>query len=134
MAQTETTDQDTLSHIEYQDRIDADDPALLRNQVSSTNGQIVIVAAYGCSLVLNYSFGPGDLNVNVTLQTPVGNVTLINTDLNPNNPSITLGGSINSFKAEATVSFDFGSMQLTASGQICAPILGCKSGSVTIHV
>jgi len=125
---------DTLAHIDYQDKIDADDPKLLRNQVSSTGGQIVIVSAFGCSLVLNYSFGPGDLNVNVTLQTPVGNITIINTDLNPQNPSITLGGSINSFKAEATVSFDFSSMVITASGEVCAPFVGCKSGSVTINV
>lgn len=83
---------------------------------------------------LYYSFGPLSLQINIVLETPVGNVTLFSGALNPTTPTITIGGSIDYFKAEATVSFDFSTKVLTASGEVCAPIVGCKSGSVSIHV
>ena len=133
--QPNLSQQDTLQHIEYDNPdLDRDDPSLLINRISSPNGQIVIVSAFGCSLVLNYSFSINDLHADVTLVTPVGSVRIINADLTPSNPSITLGGSIDGFKAEASVSFDFSSMNLTASGEVCAPLVGCKRGSVVIHV
>lgn len=125
---------DTLSHIEYGDKIDADDPKLLRNQVSATNGRIVIVSAFGCSLVLDWSFGADGVHVRVVLETPVGSITIIDTTLNASNPSITLGGSIDSFKAEATITFDFSKLELTGTGEICAPFVGCKKGSFSLKV
>jgi hypothetical protein len=127
--------EDTLPHVAYSEHaIDADDPNNLFNQVSSTAGRIVIISAFGCSLVLNYYFEAAGLHVDVTLETPVGNKTLINADLNPSNPEICVGGSINGFKAEACVALDFSTMELVASGEVCAPVLGCKKGAVTIHV
>ena len=130
-----STKEDTLAHIDYQDaNLKVDDPNLLVNKVSSTGGQIVIVSAFGCSLVLNYSFGAMSLQVTVVLQTPVGSITIINAELDPNNPTVNLGGSIGPFKAEATVSFNFGTMVLSVSGQVCAPLVGCKTGSASIHV
>ncbi|WP_404336678.1 hypothetical protein AB2M62_19960 [Sphingomonas sp. MMS12-HWE2-04] len=131
----QTSQQDTLSNIAYENELlDAADASLLRNQVSSTDGQIVIVSAFGCSLVFNYSFGSDAIDISIVLQTPLGNETLASGTLNPNNPSITVGGSIGSFKAQATVSFDFGTMVFTASGEVCAPIVGCKKGSISVHV
>lgn len=131
----QTSQEDTLPNIAYANETqDAADNTSLRNQVSSTDGQIVIVAAYGCSLVLNYSFVSAGINVTVVLQTPLGNVTILNATLDASNPSITLGGSIGSFKAQATVSFNFSNNVLSASGEICAPFLGCKKGSVSITV
>src|SRR5512133_4389174 len=118
--------EDTLSQISYSGNvIKADDPSLLRNQVSSTDGRVVIVSAFGCSLVLNYSFGALDIHVTVVLETPVGSITIINVNLDPTNPTIKLGGIIDSFKAEASVSFSFSSLELTATGEICAPLVGC---------
>jgi hypothetical protein len=128
-------EEDTLIHIEYSgDVIQVDDPSLLRNQVSSTEGQIVIVAAFGCSLVLEYSFGAINLKVRVVLKTPVGNVTIISVHLDPEHPSIKLGGSIDGFKAEAAVSFNFSNFELAATGEVCAPVLGCKRGSAHVKV
>lgn len=133
--QAQTTSTDKLPHLTYQnEHLKLDDPSLLRNQVSSTNGQITIIGAYGCSLVLDYSFGAMSLTVGIALQTPVGSVTLINGTLGPNKPTLTAGGSVGSFKAEATVSFDFGTKILSASGEICAPFVGCKSGGTQVHV
>jgi hypothetical protein len=132
---TEFTQTDTLVHIGYDnEQQKIDDPAALHNQVSSTGGRIVIVSAFGCSLVVEYSFTATGLNIQLILETPVGSVTIASTTLNPSNPSITVGGSIGPFKAEATVSFDFATMTLTASGEVCAPFAGCKKGSITIHV
>jgi hypothetical protein len=126
---------DTLSHIEYQNKdLHLDDPNALYNKVSSPNGRIVIVSAFGCSLVLNYSFGALSLHVDVTLETPVGSVRLANADLDPSNPTIKVGGSIGPFKAEVTVNFNFSTMVLSATGEVCAPLLGCKKGSISIHV
>ncbi|GGA06743.1 MAG: hypothetical protein COW16_10195 [Sphingomonadales bacterium CG12_big_fil_rev_8_21_14_0_65_65_10] len=127
-------EKDTLSHIDYGEKIDADDPKLLRNQVSATDGRIVIVSAFGCSLVLNWSFGADGVHVQVVLETPVGSVTIIDTTLNASKPSITLGGSIDSFKAEATITFDFSNLELSGTGEVCAPIVGCKKGSFSIKV
>lgn len=127
--------EDTLPHIDFaNDQMDAEDPNALRNRVSSVDGQITIVAAFGCKVVLNYSFTTSALNVSLVLETPVGNVTLGSGTLNPSNPSFTIGGSINGFKAEATVSLDFSSLVLTAQGEVCAPFLGCKKGQVSIHL
>lgn len=132
---TQVTAADTLAHIGYENEHQkTDDAAALYNQVSSTAGRIVIVSAFGCSLVVVYSFTATGLNIQLILETPVGNVTLANTTLNPSKPSITVGGSIGPFKAEATVSFDFKTMTLTASGEVCAPLVGCKKGSVSIRV
>lgn len=129
-----TGKEDALSHIDYEEKIDADDPESLRNRVASVDGRIVIVSAFGCSLVLYYSFNITSISIQVKLETPVGSKTIVDVELNPSNPSITLGGSLNSFKAEVTVAFDFGTMVLSATGEICAPFVGCKKGSISLHV
>jgi hypothetical protein len=127
--------EDSLAHIQYANpNLTADDPKLLINQVSSISGRITIVSAFGCSLVLDYAFGALSLHVTVTLVTPVGNVTIVNAELDPSNPTVSLGGSIGPFKAEANVSFNFSDMVLSVSGQVCAPFVGCKKGSTTLHV
>jgi hypothetical protein len=126
---------DTLPHIRYADESAiADNPNSLRNRVSSTDGRLVIVSAFGCSLVLNYSFATNGINVNVTLETPIGSVVILNGELTTTNPSITLGGSIGNFKAEATISFEFETLTLNAQGEICIPLIGCKSGGFSIRL
>jgi|SRR5690606_6831552 hypothetical protein len=129
------TKDDSLSHISFaNDQLDPDDPKALRNQVAAIDGSITIVAAFGCKLVLNWSFTTTALNISLVLDTPVGSITLGSASLNPSNPTFSIGGSIDSFKAEATVSFDFSSMTLTASGEVCAPLVGCKKGSISVNV
>ena len=129
------TKSDNLASISYEnENLDVNDQSMLRNQVSAADGSITIISGFGCSLVLNWSFSSTAININVVLQTPVGGITLINATLDAQNPSITFGGSVGPFKAEGTVSFDFSAMTLTASGEVCAPFAGCKSGSVTIGV
>ena len=145
MAAPQTTQNDLLPHIKYQQEpaqgaspqsmAAAAPPAQsLAARASSTDGSITIISAFGCSVVLNYSLSTSEIDVSLVLKTPVGSVTLGHASLNPQNPSITLGGSIGSFKAEATVSLDFSTLVLTAKGTVCAPFVGCKSGQVQIHL
>ncbi|RZL68880.1 MAG: hypothetical protein EOP66_18145 [Sphingomonas sp.] len=87
---TELSTTDTLGEISYEnDALEIDDPQALYNKVSSTNGEIVIVSAFGCSLVVIYSFTAQGLNIQLVLKTPVGSVVLANVTLNPAHPSIT---------------------------------------------
>ena len=132
---THSTQTDNLAHIKYEnENIDIDDVKSLRNQVSSTDGRIVIVAGFGCSLVLTYSVSFSGVNVSLVLETPVGNVTIGSGTLDASHPSITVGGSIGKFKAEATISFDVGTKVLNAAGEVCVPVLGCKKGGISLHL
>lgn len=127
--------QDTLSDIEYDNPdLDREDPNLLANQVSSISGSITIIAAFGVALVLDYSVSLSGINIQIVLKTPVGSKVLVNVELTPSKPSITVGGSIDGFKAKATVSFDFGTKVLSAEGEVCAPLVGCKKGKVSVHL
>lgn len=49
--------------------------------------------------------------------------------INKNNPSITIGGSVDGFKAEVTLTADFNKDQLLYKVTLCAPFVGCKDYS-----
>lgn len=106
----------------------------LHDQVSAIRGQIVLIAAFGCSVVLSYDVQATMIQVDLTLQTPLGNVSLGHAQLDPQHPSITLGGSVAGFKAEVTLSFDFSTLELTGTATVCAPFVGCKKGSFSFRL
>jgi hypothetical protein len=49
--------------------------------------------------------------------------------INPNNPSITIGGGALGFKAEVTLTADFTKNQVTYKITLCAPFVGCTDYS-----
>jgi hypothetical protein len=88
---------------------------------------------------VSYDFGP--LTIKACLDTSVPSVsvtvTLLGTTigsctLSPSSPGCTIGGSIDGFKAEITLALETDPWALQISGQVCAPIAGCKSFSVTV--
>ncbi len=134
-----TTQDDLLPHIAYQDTqaLQSSGSGQARNlseTVASPSGRIVIVSAFGCSLVLNWQFTSSAVQVTLTLETPVGSATLGSATIDPSNPTVTIGGSVGGFKAEATLSFNFSTLVLSFSAQVCAPFLGCKSASGSLHL
>lgn len=52
--------------------------------------------------------------------------------INPQNPSITIGGSALGFKAEVTLTADFNAQKVNYKIELCAPIVGCTSYSGTL--
>lgn len=93
----------------------------------------------GCITLLDvievcYSLSSDEVKVTATLKTPLGNVNLGSVTLNARNPTATLGGHIDGFKAEVTVSIDFQTLELKICGKACAPIVGCKSGCTSVHL
>jgi hypothetical protein len=60
-------------------------------------------------------------------------VTLGTCSIDPSNPQCTLGGSVNGFKAEATVHVNFDQKTITLSVELCVPFLGCKDYSTTLN-
>jgi hypothetical protein len=52
--------------------------------------------------------------------------------IDPNNPSITIGGGAFGFKAEVTLTADFSNSKIDYKIEICAPIAGCKDYSGTL--
>lgn len=71
-----------------------------------------------------------DLSVpEITLEVYLAGVRIGGGTINPSNPSITIGGSIAGFKAEATLSADFDSKQAKYSITLCVPVFGCTNYS-----
>ena len=60
-------------------------------------------------------------------------VTLGTCSLDTNNPQCTVGGSVDGFKAEVTTQVDFTQHTITLTVELCAPIVGCKDYSTTLH-
>jgi hypothetical protein len=60
-------------------------------------------------------------------------VTLGTCAINPGKPQCTLGGSVGEFKAEVTLSVKFDQKIVTITAELCAPVVGCKDYSQTIH-
>ncbi|MEA2839936.1 MAG: hypothetical protein QOF41_1266 [Methylobacteriaceae bacterium] len=106
----------------------------LAAKVSSTGGSITLIGAFGCSLVLHYIISGSGIDLTLQLRTPVGSKTLGHAVLNAQHPTITLGGSISSFKAQVKLSFDVHKLNLSAEATICVPFLGCKRGHVQVHI
>lgn len=95
---------------------------------------VTLFSFAGASIQVCFSISGNNINLKAVLKTPLGDITLGSATLNPSHPSVTLGGSISGFKAEVTITYDIGKSELCISGKLCAPFLGCKSGSTCIHL
>lgn len=87
----------------------------------------------------SFSVGPVRINYCVDLGIPqitvelyLAGVRIGGGTINPQHPTITVGGSVAGFKVEATLSADFNARQITYSITVCAPIFGCKTYSGTL--
>lgn len=88
---------------------------------------------------IDWSIGPLSVHACVDLSLPsvsvtvqLLGVTLASCTLSLSNQSCKVGGSIDGFKAELTVTFNPSPLSITMTGTLCAPIVGCKSFDVTI--
>lgn len=72
--------------------------------------------------------------VTAKLKTPVGDVDLGSITLSTEHTTATIGGSITGFNAEATFTFNYSQLRLEICAKACAPLVGCTSGCITIHV
>ncbi len=70
----------------------------------------------------------------VTLSVKLLGVTIGKVTLNPSNTCATVGGSAAGFKAEVKLCVNFRDLVLTISGEVCAPIVGCKKGETHIRL
>lgn len=84
----------------------------------------------------NFGVGPLSIQVCVDLSnlTATASVSLLGVNLGtvvltPNNSSVTLGGSVDGFKAEVTIQVDFGTGAVAVTAELCAPFVGCKDYS-----
>jgi|688.fasta_scaffold878249_1 hypothetical protein len=80
------------------------------------------------------SISPPDVKVDLFINALGQKIRIAGADLNPNNPTAKIGGSILGFKAEVVLTFDFNTYNLTIQATGCAPFAGCKTGSTTIHL
>lgn len=68
-----------------------------------------------------------DLSVpQLTFQVFLAGVQIGSGTINPQNPCVTIGGSVAGFKAEVTLCIDPSKQQVTYEIEVCAPIVGCK--------
>jgi hypothetical protein len=74
-------------------------------------------------LTIELCFDPTARTVTVTV-TLFGTVILRRV-LDATNPTVTVGGSVDSFKAQVTVTLDLGRGVVSISGEFCAPLVGC---------
>ena len=87
---------------------------------------------------VSYSIGPLTINACIDTSVPSASltVTLLGTTLasctlSPDHPSCQIGGSIDGFKAQIDVTFSASPLSVTVTGELCAPIVGCKKFSHT---
>ncbi len=106
----------------------------LSAKVASIQGCITIITIGVASIEGCYAFSGDTIKVSAVLKTPLGNIELGSAILDTKNPKITIGGSIDGFKAEASFAFDFNQLALKICGKVCAPFAGCAEGCTTIHV
>ena len=106
----------------------------LEARTAVSNSCITLFSFAGASLKVCFDIAGDNITVSVILSTPLGDVTLGKGVLNASNPTITIGGGFGGFKAEATISYNVSKSELTIGGKICAPIVGCESGSTTIKL
>ena len=107
--------------------------ASLSSQVASVQGCITIISIGVASLKGCYAFSGDTIKVSAVLSTPLGDVDLGSATLDIKNPKLTLGGSIDGFKAEASFAFNFDTKVLEICGKACAPFVGCAEGCTSIQ-
>lgn len=105
----------------------------LSSKVASVQGCITIIHIGLATLKGCYAFSGDTVKVSAVLSTPLGDIELGSAVIDTNNPKITLGGSIDGFKAEASFAFDFKSLNLEICGKACAPFVGCAEGCTNIR-
>ncbi len=114
------TNQDILPHINASDS--------LAQMVSSISGCITVLAFAGCKLDACYEIHNNAADVQAILKTPIGDVSLGKATLDWQHPKVTLGGGIDSFKAEVTIELLRDPIRIKVCGKVCAPFVGCASG------
>ncbi len=68
----------------------------------------------------------------VSVKVTLLGVTIASCTLSPDNPGCTVGGSVDGFKAEVNLRLQQNPWAIVISGELCVPLAGCKSFSVTI--
>lgn len=106
----------------------------LTSNVSSYEGCINVASYSGASLKVCYIVSGNAIILEAILITPIGECVIGKATLDTRKPTVTFGGSFHGFVAEATMSFDFSTYELELFGNICAPQVGCKSGSVSVRL
>ena len=114
--------EDILSHI--------DSEATVAGKAVSLSGCVTILHV----IEVCYSISGDAIKITAKLKTPLGDVELGSVTLDPQHTTAKLGGSLDGFKAEVTLTFDYSKLSLEICGKACAPIVGCTSGCTTIHV
>jgi hypothetical protein len=105
-------------------------PVLSAEQVASPAGCITLLGV----IEICYQVAHNAIDITVYLTTPIGKILIGHIHLDPQHPSVTIGGGVDGFKAEVTATFDFGTHVLKLCGKACAPFVGCKSGCTEIHL
>ncbi len=132
--------EDTLAHIpstKADEGVTTTNPApghTLEARSAVSDSCITLLSFAGASIKVCYSISGDNITISVVLSTPLGDITIGKAVLNAQNPTVTLGGGFAGFKAEVTLSYDVKTSVLTIEGKVCAPLAGCKSGSVHIHL
>lgn len=88
---------------------------------------------------VSWSIGPLTISGCIDTGVPSASVTvtllgatLASCTLSPSNPGCVIGGSVDGFKAEVTLTLQQDPWALVVEGELCAPLVGCKSFSVKI--
>ncbi|MDP2712539.1 MAG: hypothetical protein Q8O56_15090 [Solirubrobacteraceae bacterium] len=126
----------TLRHIEegyvYRDG----DRRRLYDTIDTSRVQAVLLRQ-----CIEWSIGPlairGCVNsdpLGVRLCVDLFDVALAHCTLSPASPSCTVGGCLEGYRAELTVTLNQHPFSLTITGTLCAPVAGCKSFNVTVPV
>lgn len=61
-------------------------------------------------------------------------VELATSTLSSANPTCTVGGAVEGFRTELTVTLTTSRLAITITGSLCAPSAGCKSFNVTVPI
>jgi hypothetical protein len=117
--------EDVLSHIAG--------PETFAARASAINGCVTVITIGVASVEVCWQLSGDEVIITSELKTPLGNVELGRCVISPSDPHCTVGASIDGFKAEVTLTANFSNLTLTIEGTACAPIVGCATGSVTIH-
>lgn len=84
----------------------------------------------------SFSVGPVTIHYCVDLTVPqvtfevyVAGVRVGSGTINAQHPTVTIGGSVDGIKVEATLTVDFEKRQVTYKVTVCVPIVGCTTYS-----
>ncbi|CCI26948.1 MULTISPECIES: hypothetical protein [Microcystis] len=134
--QVTTTQADLLPHISTEQGVPQ--AATMEVPTSATVAQEAVSGSYTFFgfLEVDYSLSisPPQIKVDLFINALGQKIRIAGVDLNPNHPTAKIGGSALGFKAEVELSFDFNTYILTIKATGCAPFVGCKTGSTTIHL